>query len=224
MLCFFASGKSSGKATEVSFVKTPALLRNYFLGKISFPFSALLQKSFLIPLWCFLFDSLMRQQQHLFTLGLLATEALEPCTHTGSLLFPWALAPFSLAPQQDQPCSSLTLGGCGAKGCNCFLGPLADTSFLFAPLRETLPALAWVCKYSCCLLLCFSREAFSTFRDSGNFHYFSQCPSPSPSPLGLRTHTLCCFDVISSKYFATERQCRVTEVLQAWASGFSPPQ
>lgn len=41
-------------------------------------------------------------------------------------------------------------------------------------------------------------------------------------PLGLCTHTLCCFDVISSKYFATKRQCRVTEVLQAWASGFQP--
>lgn len=39
------------------------------------------------------------------------------------------------------------------------------------------------------------------------------CPPTHPHRLGLRTHTLCCFDVISSKYFATERQCRVTGVL-----------
>lgn len=153
----FYLGESSGKATEVSSLKNPALLYNYFLGKISFPFSASLHKSFQIPLWSFDFGRLMRPWQYCFTLGLLAT--------------------------------------------------------------ETLPVLAWMYEYSCCLLPCFSGKAFSTFRDSGNFHYFSQC---SPHPFGLRTHTLCCFDVISSKYFATERQRRVTEVLQALTSGFQP--
>jgi len=221
--------ESSGKATKVSFLKNPALLYNCFLGKISFLFSGPLQKSFLIALWSFHFDSLMRRWQHLFTLGLLATEGLGPCTGTGSPLCPWALAPFSLVPQQNQPCSSPMHGGCGAKACSCFLGCLADRAFSFAPLRETLPMLAWMYKYSCCLLPCYSRKAFNIDTQGIStillsMRVVSSPPwSPAPVPrLGLRAHTLCCFDVISSKYFATERQCRVTEVFQAWSSGFQP--
>lgn len=143
-----------------------------------------------------------------------------PAAHGG----PWALRahgqptlPVGTCPLQ--PCAPArsaqhTLGALEQR-----VAPVSWAAFPFAGLWETLPMLAWMYKYSCCLLPCFSRKALGTFRGSGNFHYFSQRPPPS---VGLQTHTLCCFDVISSKYFATERQCRVTEVLQAWASGFQP--
>lgn len=183
----FYLSESSGKATKVSFLKNPALLYNYFLGKIHFLFSAPLQKSFLIPCEAFTLTasgddgsiSLPSDCWPQRALGL--AQALAAHSAHGHL------PPFSLVPQQDQPCPSPVLGGCGATGCNCFLGCLADTAFPFVPLRETLPMLAWMHKYSCCLLPCFSRKAFSTFRDSGNFHYFSQ---HSPPPLAFG-HTHC---------------------------------
>lgn len=115
---------------------------------------------------------------------------------------------------------------------NYFLG---KTSFLFsAPLQQSLlparlPATLLRGLRCPCLpssgarvrllrLALFFKESLQYVQRLREFPlFFSMCP-----PLGLQTHTLCCFDVISSKYFATKRQCRVTEVLQAWASGFQP--
>lgn len=206
MSCFFTWGRVLGKQQKSPPSKPQLFCYNYFVGKISFPFPAPLQKRFQIPLWSFDFGRLKRPRQYCFSL---AAWQFTPCGHLALQACAW----------DNEPHSPPLVSSCGAKGCNCFWGCLAGQAFSLVEPKETLPVSAWMYKYIYCLLPCFSGKAFSKLRDSGNFHYFSQRSSHS---LGLQTHILCCFDVISSKYFATERQCRVTEVLQAWASGFQP--
>lgn len=149
--------------------------------------------------------------------GPAATEALG-LAHNLAVHSPRALGPSDSCLGQSAP-QATPAQQLWSKGVQLFLGLSGRASLPFGRAERDTACVSLNVRIQLLFIAVFFRESLQYVQRLREFPlFFSALPPPS----GLQTHTLCCFDVISSKYFATERQCRVTEVLQARASGVQP--